>query len=111
MRAGPLRHPIVIEASERSQDPVTGEITKTWEPIQVAPIWARWEWLSVRDFMAAQAGQSQIVARVTVRYRPGLDYTMRILYRDKIYNIEGLLPDAESGLEYITIPVSEDLPS
>lgn len=111
MRSGPLRHPIVIEAAERSQDPQTGEITETWTPIQAQPIWARWEWLSVRDFMAAQAGQSQIVARVTIRYRNGLDYKMRILYRGKIYNIEGLLPDAESGLEYITIPVSEDLPS
>lgn len=111
MRSGELRHPIVIQSAERSQDPDTGEITETWVDIQYRPIWARWEWLSVRDFMAAQAGQSQITARVTIRYRDGLNHKMRILYRGKIYNIEGLLPDAESGLEYITIPVSEDLPS
>lgn len=109
MKAGKLRHPIVIESPERSQDPVSGEITETWVPIKAGPIWAKWEWLSVRDFMAAQANQSQIVARVTIRYRDGLNPLMRVIYRDKTYNIEGLLPDAESGLEYLTIPVSEDI--
>lgn len=109
MKAGKLRHPIVIEAPERSQDPFSGEITNTWEPIQAGPIWAKWEWLSVRDFMAAQSSQSQIVARVSIRYREGIDYTMRVIYRGKTYKIEGLLPDAESGLEYLTIPVSEDV--
>ena len=32
---------------------------------------------------------------------------MRILHRGKIYNIEGVLPDDESGLQWLTLPYSE----
>lgn len=32
---------------------------------------------------------------------------MRITHRGKVYNIAGVLPDNMSGLEYITLPVSE----
>ncbi|KPB96501.1 Head-tail adaptor protein [Pseudomonas syringae pv. maculicola] len=34
---------------------------------------------------------------------------MRALHRGRIYNIHGALPDAKSGLEYLTLPVSEGL--
>lgn len=56
--------------------------------------------------MAAQAVQSEISARITIRYRAGLLPTMRIVFRGQVYNIAGALPDAVSGLEYITIPCS-----
>lgn len=42
-----------------------------------------------------------------MRYRDGLLPTMRILYRNKVYSIHGVLPDPDSGLEYLTLPVSE----
>jgi hypothetical protein len=32
---------------------------------------------------------------------------MRVKFRKKIYYIEGLLPDPESGLSYITMPVTQ----
>lgn len=65
------------------------------------------EYLSVRDFIAAQSNQSAISARIVIRYREGLDSTMRILHKGKIYNMQQPLPDPNSGVEYLTIPVSE----
>ncbi len=106
MRAGKLRHRITFQSPGRTQDPVTGEMitgwVTTWEkvPASIEP-------LSVKDFIAAQATQSQLSARIVIRYRDGVLPSMRILHRDNIYNIEGpALPDPDSGLEYLTIAVS-----
>lgn len=104
MRSGKLRHRVVIEKPGQTQDPATGEMMPGWAP--VATVWAAIEPLSAREFIAAQAGQSEITARVTIRYRPGIDATMRIIHRGRVYNIHGVLPDPKSGFHYLTLPVS-----
>lgn len=104
MRAGTLRHKVTIQKPVSTQNPNTGAQTITWQ--EVAQVWASVEPLSVREFIAAKAGQSEVGARIVMRYRSGIDATMRILYRGQIYNIEGVLPDPKSGREYITLPVS-----
>ena len=105
MRAGKLRHKVTIQAPGLTQDPVSGEMVAGWSDF--ASVWASVEPLSARDFIAAQANQSEITARIVIRYREGILPTMRILHRGKVYAIQGALPDAKSGLEYLTIPVSE----
>ena len=105
MRAGKLRHRVTLQAPGLTQDPVSGEMVPGWTDF--ASVWASIEPLSARDFIAAQAGQSKITARIVVRYREGILPTMRILHRDKVYAIQAPLPDAHSGLEYLTLPVSE----
>lgn len=105
MRAGELRHRVELQRPEFNQDPVTGEMTPTW--LEVAKLYASIEPLSARDFIAASAAQSKVSARLLIRYRAGVDSTMRIIHRGKIYNIEGVLPDQKSGLDYLTLPCSE----
>lgn len=105
MRAGKLRHRITIQQPGLYQDPQTGEMISGW-----ATVWdkvpASVEPLSAREFIAAQAGQSEVTARIVIRYREGVLPTMRILHRGTVYNIQGVLADADSGREYITMPVS-----
>lgn len=67
-------------------------------------MWAAIEPLSAREFVQSAAGQSEVTARITIRTRDILA-TDRIAYRGVVYNIRGVLPDKESGLEYITLPV------
>lgn len=105
MRAGKLRHKVTIQARGEVQDPVSGDMVPGWTDF--ASVWASVEPLSARDFIAAQANQSEITARIVIRYREGILPTMRILHRGKVYAIHGVLPDAHSGLEYLTLPVSE----
>ncbi|WP_414156563.1 phage head closure protein [Pseudomonas sp. BNK-30] len=107
MKAGDLRHPIVIEHEVAVRDPVTGEFgEQAWQPF--ANTWASVEPLSANDLIAAQAAQSEASARIVIRYRPGVLPTMRIVHRGEIYSIEGPpLPDADSGLDYLTILVSK----
>ncbi|MCJ0972683.1 phage head closure protein [Pseudomonas sp. PS1] len=101
-----LRHRITLERPGLNQDPVSGEMIPGWQ-VFAESVPASIEPLSARDFIAAQANQSEITARIVIRYRPGILPTMRILHRGKVYAIHGALPDADSGLEYITLPVSE----
>ena len=105
MRNGKLRHRITLQRPGLSQDPQTGEMIPGWQ--DVATVWASIEPLSAREFIAAQAGQSEVSARVVIRHRDDVDATMRALYRGKLYNIHGVLADPKSGLEYLTLPVSE----
>lgn len=105
MQAGKLRHRITIQAPTITQDPESGEALPGWS--DWATVWASIEPLSAREFIAAQAGQSEITARVVIRHRAGVLPAMRVVHSGKIYNIHGVLPDMRSGLEYLTMPVSE----
>lgn len=116
--AGLLRHRVRIEQfvldvdsnGDTLQDPATGATSGQW--LEFATTWAAIEPLSAKEFVAAQSIQSQVVARIVIRYRPGLDASMRLVHmlggnaRGAIYNPAGFLGDKDSGLEYLTIPVS-----
>ncbi|WP_223509421.1 phage head closure protein [Rahnella sp. GSA61A] len=105
MQAGRLRHRVKIQEPVNIQDPVTGGVTPSWQ--DTVSVWAEVYPLSAREFVAAQAGQAEISARITIRYRPDLTAKHRIIFRGKVYNIEGVLPDPVSGLEYFTLPCSQ----
>lgn len=105
MKAGKLRHRVTLQAPGGAQDPVTGEMTPGWA--DVATVWAHVEPLSVREFIQSGANQSQLSARITIRYREGVNASMRAIHRGRIYNIHGVQADAESGRDYLTLPVSE----
>lgn len=109
--AGNLRHRITIQKKTvTDRHPATGtEITEwvpLWEsvPAEVVP-------LSVREFVAAQAVQSKLSARIRIRWRAGIDASMRILHDGRIFNIEGVLPDPDSGRSYLTLACSEGVNS
>lgn len=104
MRVGKLRHRVTIEKPVRAQDPDTGAIEDDWQ--EVATVWASVEPLSAKEFVAAQATQSEVEARIKMRSRSDVDATMRILHRGQIFNIAGVLPDPESGRHWMTLPVS-----
>lgn len=63
--------------------------------------------MNSRELLAAQAIQCKSTKRVIVRYRPGIDPSMRILHRDQVYNIDGIIEDPDSGREFLTLPVTE----
>jgi SPP1 family predicted phage head-tail adaptor len=103
--SGRLRHRVDFEERRQVQDPETGAITVTWEKVY-RDVPAAVEALSTREFIAAQAVQSEVTKRIIVRRLPGLNAAMRILHGADIYNPRGFLEDRDSGMEYFTIPVS-----
>lgn len=105
MEAGKLRHRVILESPVYEQDAATGAMTPGWA--YVAEVWAAIEPLSARDLITAQAHQSKVTARIVMRQRPDLRPDMRINHNGRLYLIEGILADKESGLEYVTIPVRQ----
>lgn len=108
MDSGKLRHYVTFEqlvttlADDSDDD--SGAQRETWEPAflgqqisaEIAP-------LSGREFVAAQAVQPKVNTRITIRYRPGVEPSMRVRHRNTVYAIQAVLPDAQSGTVHLTL--------
>lgn len=111
--AGLLRHRVRIEQLvspvDSNGDPLRGEQGEILDPVWtlLATVWAAIEPLSAREFVQSAAMQSQVVARITIRHRSDVNAAMRVVHGSKLYNIEGVLADKDSGMEYLTLPCSE----
>lgn len=103
MRAGDLRHRITLQKRGETRGP-DGEVITGWVdfaasvPASVIP-------LSGREFVAAGEQQSEVQARVTIRWRDGVLDTMRMLFDGKVYAIKAVLPDP-TARRHITLMVS-----
>lgn len=104
IKAGRLRHRVDIEHKVEIPDG-QGAGKYVWTQFYRS-VPAAVEPLSAREFIAAQGVQSQVTKRVTIRFKPDIDASMRIRHGGAIYNIEGVLEDLDSGRSYLTMPVS-----
>ena len=112
LAAGRLRHRVTFQRfvtlldsnGEEIQDPVSGVISKEWQ--DVATIWCAIEPLSGREFIASQAVQSKVTGKFIARKRTDIDAACRAIHNGTLYQVETVLPDPESGLEYMTLPFS-----
>lgn len=105
MHAGKLRHRVSLQKPVKTQNPSTGAVVNSWQ--ETAKLWAEVAPLSAREFVAAQATQSEVTTRITIRFRSDVTPKNRIVYAGKIFNIEGVLADDKSGRDYLTLPCSE----
>lgn len=105
LRAGSLRHRITIEAPEVIDGPYREEIWKVYRENVAAKV----TFLSAKELVASGAELSEVKARIQVRYDKNINAKMRIKFRDDLYEIEGVMPDNESGLQWLTLVVSKGL--
>jgi SPP1 family predicted phage head-tail adaptor len=84
-----------------SSDNSRGELTHTWE--LVAVLWAQANPLRGRDFFAAAQMQDEITTRFRIRYRTGIDSTMRIVWKGGYYDIKGQPIEVDGGREWIDL--------
>jgi SPP1 family predicted phage head-tail adaptor len=89
MRAGDLRHTITIQQKTETADAMGG-IVQTWS--DVVTVRAEVRALSGREFFAAQQVNSEISVKIRIRYRTGIDSTMRAVHGSDIYDIQAVLP-------------------
>jgi SPP1 family predicted phage head-tail adaptor len=107
--AGELRHSVAIDKLVDVRSPTgSGATTKTWVTF-VAKTWAKITPASGREYVAAQSAQSKVTGRIVIRRRAGVTAKMRVRKRSDgtVYNIEAVMPDPESGQEYLTLLVSD----
>lgn len=104
-KAGKLRHRIEIQSRQKTQDENTGAEVVTW--VTKAYAWAGYTAVSAKQFIAAQENKSEVTGTFLIRYQDGITPADRILWRNKYYDIQGVLEDPNSALEYLTLPVLE----
>lgn len=105
MDPGKLKHRVELLSESTTVNPNTGERTKEWSAY--AKAWAHFQPASGKEFIAAQAVQSEVSARVQMRFRRDVTPKHRLRHRGQTYSIEAVLPDLDSGQEYITLMCSE----
>lgn len=94
MRSGARRHLLTFEAPVETVDPVTGATVTTWT--QQFQTRASIRPLSGRELFAAQQVQAEVNTKVNIRWRLGVDETLRARSEldGTIFDIGAVLPDA-----------------
>jgi SPP1 family predicted phage head-tail adaptor len=97
---GQLRHKVEIDSLVTTEDS-SGEIVQSWVPL--ASVWAAVVPLSGRELVEAQSMQSSVSVRLVIRYRPDIQASQRVTFRGQPYNIHAVIPDPNSGIEWLTL--------
>lgn len=103
--AGRLRHRVSIEALVIGLD-TDGATEEQWVDQFGKLLPAEIVALSGRELIAAQAVQSRVATRIRMRWREGIEPSMRVVHRGLAYNVEAVLPDPDSGRRWITLNCS-----
>lgn len=106
IKAGELRHKVVIQRyNNGAKDKAGFELPSQW--VEHASIWSKITPLSSNDLISAQSEQSEVTARMKVRYRTDIDTTMRVIWKGRIFAISSQgLDDNEDGYIYTTFNLS-----
>ena len=105
MRAGSLRHRITIQEFKVIDGPYQEEEWSDYRTKVAAEV----TFLSAKELVASGAEMSEVSARIKVRYDKNINAKMRIIFRDELYEIQGVMPENESGLQWMTIFVTQGL--
>lgn len=105
LKAGHLRHRITLQTPTVIDGPYREEEWNNYRENVAAEVY----FLSAKELVASGAEMSQVSARIRVRYDKNINAKMRIILRDEFYEIQGVTPDNESGLQWMTIFVTQRL--
>lgn len=98
MRAGELRHKITIqELVEQVDEYGTPTGTSTWQ--DVCTVWAAIEPIQGREYVLLHSTQSELSARIRIRYRSGIKPAMRVVYGDRVFDIQAVIDTQERHIE------------
>jgi SPP1 family predicted phage head-tail adaptor len=101
--AGDLNHRIRIERQVKTEN-TRGEVVYTWA--LHATVWAQVSPMNAtrgRELVAASQVQSEITTRFRIRYREGIDETMRIIWRGVQYDIKAPPGEVQGGRTWVDL--------
>lgn len=88
MQAGRLDQRVTLERYTATEDD-WGTPVEVWAA--VGTYWAAVEPLAGREYIAAQAAQSEVTTRVRMRWHPGLTSRDRLVHEGTTYGIESVI--------------------
>ena len=95
MRAGKLRHRVVIKEKVVSRDGY-GEEDVTWTAVDT--VWASIEPLRGREFLESRQEQADVSHRVRMRYQGSIVPTMRVLYGTRVFEVVSVVNPVERDI-------------
>lgn len=98
MKFGKLRYRIVIEESIASRDSFGAEVSE-W--IQFAKVWANVSPISGREFVTFKQINAEISTKITLRYLAGVNTEMRVLFKDRIFEINSIINPEEKNVSLL----------
>jgi len=98
--AGKLNQRVRIEQRVKGTDS-RGAVIYTYAPL--ITVWAEVNPLRGREFFAAAQMQGEITTRFRIRYRTGLDETMRLVWKGVYYEIKAPPIEVAGGREWIDL--------
>ena len=111
MRAGQLRHSVIIQRATTTQGDY-GEPIETWATI--VETWARIEQLAGKERFAALQVQADVDHRITVRYQSAIDGLVprdRVIWGSRIYDIKSVIqPEGRDILMQLFVRQHLDAP-
>lgn len=102
MNIGNLRHRVTIQQKTVELDSDGAQI-ESWVNVFGTDLWADIQHLSGKELISADMVQSEVKARVVIRYRDGVLPTMRVLHKDRIFDIKAVIPDNHTGNRHLTL--------
>jgi SPP1 family predicted phage head-tail adaptor len=106
IRAGDLNRRVSFEERLGSKRDTAGQVADQWR--HVVTCWAHIEQLSGNELVIAQAINTEITHKVTVRYRTNLTTAMRCVYGSRQFNVLSIL-DPETAHVALHVMCSEGL--
>jgi len=94
MRAGRLRHRLVLQSKSEARDSYGGT-TITWST--EATVWGGIEPLTGKELFAQQQIQSESSVRIVLRSYSGLVEAWRVVNGGEVYAIDSVINDDESA--------------
>lgn len=101
MRAGKMRHRVLIQRPKREETDSLGSFMYTYDDI--AEVWAEVRALSAKEYINSGVGNVEIDIRVFIRYRPDVQQDDRIIYKSSHYPgdaflVKAVLPNARMNM-------------
>lgn len=100
MRAGDLNRKIAIQKRGGGADEWGTPLPDVW--VDVCKPWASIRHLSGTETIKADAATSTVRASIRIRYRSGIDASMRVLHGETVYAIKAVMPE-EARREYVDL--------
>lgn len=103
IEAGRLNKRVTLERATSTTNEY-GEHVETWQP--VGTVWAGIEPVSGREVELAKSFSASVSHKVTIRYQPGLDSTVRVNYGGRVFSVDAVLDEREAH-EKLTLYCTE----
>lgn len=105
MNVSALRHQITLQSPVETTDDM-GAITTTWTDVE--KMWAAVDPLTMREAFNLHVTFAEATHKVTIRYLAGVTPKFRILFGERIFNINSIINVAERN-EQLILTCSEKL--